>query len=87
MFLSIQILNVLDSFTDGIGLRSIDPRCTQSQMRYGTFRAMVYSHFHDLQQHDPERWTEFVERLREVQPQGFEYFNYVELNTFDIAAL
>jgi hypothetical protein len=82
-----QILKVLDSFTDGIGLWNIDPRCSQLQMRYGAFRAMVYGHFQDLQEQQPQSWTTFIQLLREVQPHGFELYSFAELNTFDTASL
>jgi hypothetical protein len=76
-------VKVLDSFTDGFGLRSVDARCGQSQMRYGDFRAMVYSRFQDLKEHSAQTWDAFIHRMRGVQPQGWGHYNYTELNKFD----
>jgi hypothetical protein len=56
-------------------------------MRYGDFRAMVYSYFQDLREHSPQNWDTFIQRTRGVQPQGWGHYNYAELNDFDTRIL
>lgn len=80
-----QILKALDTFTDGVGLLTIDPHRSQSQTRYGDFRAMAYTHFQALRENRPQEWASFVQSLQAIQPRRPERCRFAELdlNAFD----
>jgi hypothetical protein len=75
-----QILKVLDLYSDGRGLRSTRSCCKITLGRYRTFRATVLGHLFQLKRTCPDKWTIFLEDLRDIKPLATRFYAPSDLN-------